>query len=198
MKLAAMENLKKTTGMAPFSIVPGVEIPALLSVMVHGRTDAEIMGIEDLQKQMEWRYGQGNYTPPVWISYVSFRLMLICSFVMLAIIFYGIAWHLILGKDMHGKMVLFMIFGMSLPYLANTAGWLITETGRQPWIIYGIMPTEKAVSLGVMSSSVIFSIFAFVFIYIVLTIAMFLLIRAEVLRNDSAKKITKKVKAVVV
>jgi cytochrome d ubiquinol oxidase subunit I len=198
MKLAAMENLKKTTSMAPFSIVPGVEIPALLSVMLHGKANAEVKGIEDLQKQMEWRYGAGNYTPPVWISYISFRLMLVCSFAMLAIVFYGIIWHLILGKDMHKKAVLCMIFGISLPYLANTAGWLIAETGRQPWVIYGIMPTDKAVSAGVASSSVIFSIFAFVMIYIVLTIAVFLLIRTEVLRNNSAKKITKKIKSVVV
>jgi cytochrome d ubiquinol oxidase subunit I len=198
MKLAAMENLKKTTSMAPFSIVPGVEIPGLLSVAIHGKADAEVKGMEDLQKQMEWRYGPGDYAPPIWVSYISFRLMLACSLAMLAIVFYGIAWHLILGKDMHRKMVLLMIFGISLPYLASTAGWLIAETGRQPWVIYGIMPTDKAVSAGLASANVVFSIFAFVSLYAILTLALFLLIRAEVLRDNLAKKITKKVKTVVV
>ncbi|MDR0515925.1 MAG: cytochrome ubiquinol oxidase subunit I [Fibromonadaceae bacterium] len=198
MKLAAMENLKKTANPAPFSIVPGIEVPAMLSIMIHGKASGEIQGIENLQKQMEWRYGEGNYTPPVWLSYISFRLMLVFGFAMLTIVLYGITWHYILGKDMHKKILLLMISGISFPHLANTAGWLITETGRQPWIIYGIMPTEKAVSAGIYSGNVLFSIFLIVSIYGTLAVSVFLLIQKEVLRDHSAKKITKKVKTVVV
>jgi cytochrome d ubiquinol oxidase subunit I len=92
MKLAAMENLKETADPAPLSILPGIEVPAMLSVMVHNLPRGEVKGMEDLQKAFEYRYGPGNYTPPVWISYISFRVMVGCSLVLLFFVFYGIFW----------------------------------------------------------------------------------------------------------
>jgi cytochrome d ubiquinol oxidase subunit I len=91
-----------------------------------------------------------------------------------------------------------MVIGISLPYLANTAGWLIAETGRQPWIVYGLMPTDKAVSIGVSSSSVIFSMTAFSVIDIILAVIIFLLMRREVCRGYAERRITKKNNAVTV
>jgi cytochrome d ubiquinol oxidase subunit I len=198
MKLAAMENLRETANPAPLSIAPGIEIPAMLSFMAHNETKGEVKGINDLQKLMELRYGKGDYAPPIWISYISFRLMAASSVAMLFFVFYGIVWHLILKKDMHRKILLLMVFGISLPYLANTAGWLIAETGRQPWIIYGVMPTEKAVSAGVSANSVIFSIAAFTILYCIFSAIMISLMRAEILRGHAGKKTTKKNKVAMV
>ncbi|MCL2101435.1 MAG: cytochrome ubiquinol oxidase subunit I, partial [Fibromonadales bacterium] len=195
MKLAAMENLRETANPAPLSIVPGIEIPAMLSLMVHNKVSCEVKGINELQKQMEQRYGPGNYTPPIWIPYISFRLMVGASLLMLFLLFYGIIWHLLLKKNMHKKMLILLVFGMCLPYLANTAGWLIAEVGRQPWVVYGIMPTEKAVSLGVSKGGVIFSIVAYTIIYSTLAVMMVLFMRAEVLHGQIEKKITRKNKA---
>ncbi|MDR2580929.1 MAG: cytochrome ubiquinol oxidase subunit I [Fibromonadaceae bacterium] len=198
MKLAAMENLEKTQDPAPLSILPGVEIPAMLSVMLYNRPSGEVKGMEDLQKEMERRYGAGNYRPPVWISYISFRIMIGCSLIMLFFTFYGIIWYLILKKNMHKIMLLLMVFGISLPFIANTAGWLIAETGRQPWVVYGLMPTDKAVSVGVSKESVIFSITAFTAIYTFLFGVTVFFMRREILRGNKAKKITRKTAAVII
>jgi len=192
MKLAAMENLEKTADPAPLSIVPGIEIPAMLSFMVYNRPSGKVEGLEDLQKIFEERYGKGDYIPPVWISYISFRLMVGCSLVMLFFVLYGIFWHLFLKKDMHRKVMFLMVLGISLPYLANTAGWIIAEMGRQPWIVYGLMPTDKAVSIGISRSSVIFSLTAFTLIYGILAVITFLLMRREVLRGCMEKKPVRK------
>jgi len=196
MKLAAMENLVKTANPAPLSIVPGIEMPAMLSVMVHNKATGEVKGMEDLQKSFELRYGHGNYTPPVWIPYISFRVMIGSSLIMLLLVFYGIIWFVYFKKNMHKKALLLITLGISLPYIANTAGWLIAEVGRQPWIVYGLMPTDKAVSIGVSSGNVIFSTIVFSVVYIVLAVITFLLMRREVFRGCVERKITKKVQAI--
>jgi cytochrome d ubiquinol oxidase subunit I len=198
MKLAAMENLEKTSDPAPLSIVPGIEIPAMLSFMVYNKPRGEIKGLEDLQNTFEHRYGKGDYTPSVWIPYISFRIMMGASLVMLLFLLYGIFWHLFLKKNIHRKIMFLMLLGISLPYLANSAGWILAEMGRQPWIVYGLMPTDKAISVGVPRGSIIFSMIAFTFVYGILAVITFILIRREVLRGCKNKKITKKITNIMV
>jgi cytochrome d ubiquinol oxidase subunit I len=193
MKLAAMENLEKTQNPAPLAIVPGIEIPAMLSIMVYHKPAGEVKGLNDLQKTMEGRFGPGDYKPSVWIAYLSFRIMVICSLAMILIILYGIGWHLVLGRAMHKKMLILMTFGISLPHLANITGWLLAELGRQPWIIYGLMPTDKAVSVGISSGEVVFSLLAFSAIYGILGAIIVYFMRQEILRGCVNKKITKKI-----
>jgi len=192
MKLAAMENLEKTQNPAPLAVVPGVEIPAMLSIMLYHKPIGEVKGFDDLQKAMEYRFGPGDYKPPVWITYISFRLMVFCSLVMVLIVLYGIIWHLILGKAMHKKALTLITFGVLLPCIANTTGWLLAEMGRQPWIIYGVMPTDKAVSVGLSSGEVVFSLFVFSAVYVVLGAIIVYFMRQEILRGCVNKKITKR------
>ena len=192
MKLAAMENLEKTQNPAPLAIVPGVEIPAMLSILVYHKPSGEVKGLDDLQRIMESRFGPGDYKPPVWLTYLSFRLMVFSSLLMILIILYGIGWHLILGRAIHRKMLVLITFGISLPYLANITGWLLAEVGRQPWIIYGLMPTEKAVSVSVSGGEVLFSLLLFSVIYGILGVIMVYFMRQEILRGCVNKKITKK------
>jgi len=198
MKLAAMENLKKTSDPAPLSLVPGFEIPAMLSFMVHNRPSGEVQGLEDLQNAFEYRYGEGNYAPPVWVSYISFRVMVCASFAMLLFVLYGISWHLFMKKNIHRKVMFLMLLGISLPYIANSAGWVLAEMGRQPWIVYGLMPTDKAISVGISSNGIIFSIIAFTLIYGILAAITFILMRREVFRGCKSKKPTRKTAAVKV
>jgi len=193
MKLAAMENLEKTQNSAPLSIVPGVEIPAMLSILVYHKPVGEVKGLDDLQKSMESRFGPRDYKPPVWITYFSFRVMVFCSFVMTLIVFYGIGWYLILGRAMHKKMLTLITFGISLPFVANITGWLLAEVGRQPWIIYGVMPTDKAVSASVSSGEILFSLLAFSAVYGILGAIIVYFMRQEILRGCVNKKITKRV-----
>jgi len=180
MKFAAMENLKETANPAPLSILPGIEMPAMLSVMVYNKPSGEVKGMNELQKNFEFRYGPGDYIPPVWITYLSFRVMVGCSIAMMSILLYSLFRLILMQKPMHKKALLLMVFGISLPYIANTAGWIIAEVGRQPWIVYGLMPTEKAVSVGVSSGSVLFSLLAFSAIYIAMAVVTFLLMHREI------------------
>jgi len=198
MKLAAMENLKKTSDPAPLSLVPGVEIPAMLSFMVHNRPNGEVQGLENLQNAFEYRYGKGDYTPPVWVCYIAFRVMVGASFVMLFFVAYGISWHLFLKKNIHKKIMFSMLLGISLPYIANSAGWILAEMGRQPWIVYGLMPTDKAVSAGVSRGSVIFSMTAFTIVYGALATIAFMLMKREIFRGCKSKKPTRKTAAITV
>jgi len=195
MKFAAAENLKETQNPAPLSILPGIEIPAMLSVMLYGEPRGEVKGMEELQSKMEHRYGPGDYTPNVWISYFSFRVMIACSLAMFFLLFYGLVWNLLLRKRIHKKIQSLMLLGISFPFLANTTGWILAETGRQPWIVYGLMPTDKAISVGISKGSIIFSLVAFFVIYGILTAITSVLMRNEILRG-TYKKITKKNTAV--
>jgi len=192
MKLAAMENLEKTQSPAPLAIVPGVEIPAMLSIMLYHKPAGEVKGMSDLQKNMESRFGPGNYKPPVWITYFCFRVMVMCSMIMILIILYGIIWHLILGHTIPKKALALITLGISLPYIANITGWLLAEVGRQPWIIYGLMPTDKAVSPSVSGGEVVFSTLAFLAVYGILGAIIVYFMRQEILRGCVNKKITKK------
>ena len=198
MKLAAMENLEDTKNPAPLSIVPGIEIPAMLSIMIYLKPSGEVKGLADLQKDMENRFGPGDYKPPVWIAYASLRIMVACLLIMASFILYGIIWHLFLGKSMHKIMLLLMTFGILLPNLANITGWLLAETGRQPWIIYGVMPTDKALSAGVSSGQVIFSLLAFSIIYGILGGISIYLMWREVLSGCANKKITRRTAAITI
>jgi len=191
MKFAAAENLKETQNPAPLSVLPGIEMPAMLSIMLYGEPRGEVKGMDDLQSAMVRRYGPGDYTPNVWISYFSFRIMIACALAMFFILFYGVAWNLVLRRKIHKKMLTLMLFGISLPFLANTFGWILAETGRQPWIVYGLMPTDKALSVGISKGSIIFSLFAFFVIYGILTVITSVLMRNEILRG-TYKRITKK------
>jgi len=193
MKLAAMENLEKTQNSAPLSIVPGIEIPAMLSILLYHKPVGEVKGLEELQKTMESRFGPGDYKPPVWITYISFRVMVICSFAMILIILYGIVWHFILRKALHKKALILITFGILLPHLANITGWILAEAGRQPWIIYSVMPTDKAVSVGISSGEVIFSMLAFTAIYGILGAIIVYFMYQEVSRGCVNKKITRKI-----
>jgi cytochrome d ubiquinol oxidase subunit I len=95
-------------------------------------------------------------------------------------------------------MPLLMLLGISLPYMANSAGWILAEMGRQPWIVYGLMPTDKAISVGVSRGSIIFSMIAFTLIYGILAVIAFILMRREILRGCKNKKPTKKTTAIMV
>ncbi|MNJ65426.1 Cytochrome bd-II ubiquinol oxidase subunit 1 [compost metagenome] len=65
-----------------------------------------------------------------------------------------------------------MLWAISLPFIANTAGWIMTEIGRQPWTVFGYMRTEDSISPSVTSGQILFSLIAFTAIYAVLAVVM--------------------------
>jgi cytochrome d ubiquinol oxidase subunit I len=82
------------------------------------------------------------------------------------------AWRLATGKLRTSRVFLAVgVWAVFTPFLMNTAGWLLTENGRQPWIVQGLQKTVNANSPSVSSTDIIFSLSAYVLAYIVLAIA---------------------------
>lgn len=92
-----------------------------------------------------------------------------CGMLMILLALYGS--YLALRKQwdkMQGWFKRAMIVGIFLPFIANTAGWIMTEIGRQPWTVFGLLTVEDSVSPNVTANEVLFSLIAFTLIYLVL------------------------------
>jgi cytochrome d ubiquinol oxidase subunit I len=182
MKMAAAEALWENEGPASMSLftigneakredVFAIRVPRLLSLLACNNITCDIQGINDLQAQYVAEYGPGNYVPPVALSYWSFRIMVGAGFLMLALAV--VAIFNVVAEDFERKRRLLRIltFALFLPYIANTTGWLLTELGRQPWIVFGLMTVEQAVSPTVAAGSVLASLIGFTLIIGALVVA---------------------------
>jgi cytochrome d ubiquinol oxidase subunit I len=157
MKIAAAEALLDTEDPASFSIfslvnqktmtsLVSIRLPRALSLLAYNQFTGEVKGINELQQTFEQQYGPGNYVPSIFVTYWSFRAMVGAGFLMLLIGIYAV--YRIMRNQVTSKMKLLALFPfvLFLPYLANTTGWLLTEMGRQPWVVYTKMKTADAVS----------------------------------------------------
>jgi cytochrome d ubiquinol oxidase subunit I len=191
MKMAAAEALWDTEQPAGFSIfaVGDIEngrnhvnlvVPNLLSILSTNSLDGEVRGINDIQAEYEATYGPGNYVPNVGVAYWSFRLMVGAGFLMIGLSALGL-WFVRRRTLLDNRWFLRLLLpAAALPYIANSTGWILTEMGRQPWIVFGVMTTDQGVSPGVSNLSVAISLATFATVYTVLGIIGFRLIVAAV------------------
>ena len=160
MKMAAAEALYETRESAPFSLITigsldgseaywSLDIPGLTSFMATGHwsgPESTVQGINDLQAQYEQKYGPGEYAPYVPLIFWAFRAMI--GLGVLGFLYAAFVWfrtrkgQLPSGKWMKRTAMVAFLF----PLLGISSGWVFTEMGRQPWIVYGIMKTEAGVS----------------------------------------------------
>ena len=179
MKMAAAEALYTTTESAPFSLLTigtldgsrsvfQVDIPSLLSFLSTGDFKGVVEGVDDLQAKYETQFGPGDYKPNIPLAYWSFRLMM--GFGFIGVFFALLAlWQMRKGGTPHGKwFVPAMISLPFLPLLANSFGWIFTETARQPWAVFGLIKTTDGVSTVVSSGAVLFTMIVFTLLYGVL------------------------------
>jgi cytochrome d ubiquinol oxidase subunit I len=176
MKMAAAEALWNTKSHAGFSLFAygdvskgrnkvDLEIPDGLSVLATDRTNGNVQGIRQIQAAEQAKYGPGNYVPIVGLAYWCFRLMI--GFGSLA----GLIGAALIVQWRRGRLLAshrllrVATWIVALPLLANTAGWLFTETARQPWLVYGLLKTEAGVSPNVSTTTVAFSLVGFVVLY---------------------------------
>ena len=154
MKVAAAEALFDTgdnVGLSLFAVAPleanpgdttiNIQIPYLLSILATNTFDGQVTGIDQIQKEYEQRYGPGDYVPPVGVVYWGFRGMVYIGGLMLVLSLWAgwLAWR---DKLHTSKLFLKVaIWSIPLPFLANTAGWVYTEVGRQPWVVQGLQKT---------------------------------------------------------
>jgi cytochrome d ubiquinol oxidase subunit I len=181
MKMAAAEALYDTEAPASFSVITigtpdgqhelwAIKVPHLLSFLATGTWNTSVQGIRELQAQYTQTYGPGTYSPNIPLTYWSFRWMVGLGFAgMIA----G-AWLLFAirrGRSPSGRYwpVLFVALPL-LPLLANSFGWIFTETGRQPWLVFGLLTTAAGVSPHNSIGEVLTSMIIFTALYGVLAV----------------------------
>jgi cytochrome bd ubiquinol oxidase subunit I len=181
MKTAAAQALYQTTHHAPFSLfavgpLEGrsgthvIEIPGLLSYFATGSPQGRVEGIDDLNAQYNALYGPGDYAPYLPLTYWSFRLMI--GFGMLAVAMAVAVWWCTRRGRLPGHRLFWpaVMWTAAAPFLANTAGWLFTETGRQPWVVFSLFHTSEGVSPPVGAPTVAISLIGFTLVYAALAV----------------------------
>jgi cytochrome d ubiquinol oxidase subunit I len=124
-----------------------------------------VIGLNQLQAEYVKKYGPGNYVPDVFIQYWSMRIMAYLAALVMGLALWG-AWLLHRGKLTQSKWFLRLsVWAVVTPFLMNTAGWLLTESGRQPWIVQGLMKTVNASSPSVSATDIWISLVVFVLLY---------------------------------
>jgi cytochrome d ubiquinol oxidase subunit I len=190
MKMAAAEGLYDTETPADFSLLTigsldgskekfSIKIPGLLSFLATGSSDGKVEGINQLREQYQQTYGQdpgatyyspGDYTPTIWLTYWTFRIMIGLGLLAALVA----AWILVAtrrGRVPRQRLLLWAALALPfLPLFANSFGWIFTEMGRQPWSVFGLMTTAQAVSPGVSAGEMLTSLIVLTLLYGVLAV----------------------------
>jgi cytochrome bd ubiquinol oxidase subunit I len=145
-----------------------IAIPHLLSVLATGTWNGAVEGMNELNAQYQQQYGPGDYVPNVFIQYWSMRVMAyLGSLVLLLALWGGFLWWR--RKLPSARVFLWVaVWAVLTPFLMNTAGWMLTENGRQPWIVQGLMKTAQGNSPSVSTTDIVLSLIAFYGVYLVL------------------------------
>jgi cytochrome d ubiquinol oxidase subunit I len=188
MKTAATEAMWESESPAPLSLftigsldgeheIFSIRVPALLSLLSYNSLEGRVKGMNELQAEYETLYGAGDYTPPPVIPYWSFRAMVGAGMAMIVLAVYAL--FIVMGDmlERHPRTLKIMMWAIALPYIANTAGWLLTEVGRYPWTVFGLIKLEDSVSTVVSPGMVLFTLIGYFLVYSGLILATVYLLR---------------------
>ncbi|QQE77575.1 cytochrome ubiquinol oxidase subunit I [Alicyclobacillus sp. SO9] len=190
MKMAASEALWNTSSdAAPWTVVASIndanhkdsmkiQIPDMLSILAYNKIHGKVEGMNQIQAQYQQKYGPGNYIPPVRTTFWSFRIMVLAGMLMILLAAIGV-YKMIKNRIAQSPRFLrWMLPAIALPYIANSAGWIMTEIGRQPWVVFGLLKTQNGVSPTVSAGLVLTTLIGFAALYGVLAVIdVFLLVR---------------------
>jgi len=172
MKIAAAEAIWDTADPADFVVVAAIDeeagkngfeirVPNALSFLLYNRFTGEVKGLNELQEEAKAQYGDGNYIPPVALTFWSFRIMVGVGTLMVLLAFLAVVRPKVKFLNKSPLFLKALFLAMVLPYLASTFGWILTEEARQPWIVYGLQKVEEAVSPNLSAGTVLFSLILF-------------------------------------
>ena len=204
MKMAAAEAAYDTKSNMPFSLLTlgtldgskpvfQIGLPSVLSFMSTGNFNGVVEGVNDLQKEYVAKYGPGDYKPNIPLAYWGFRLMIgfgaLCALFALIVLV-----RLRKGRFPTSKWMLRAMISLPfLPILANSFGWIFTESARQPWVVFGLFKTSQGVSPSVGAGSVLFTMITFTALYGVLAVIEFgLMIRTIKVGPEPSPKLGSK------
>ncbi|MGD8278046.1 MAG: cytochrome ubiquinol oxidase subunit I, partial [Gemmatimonadota bacterium] len=185
-KFAALESHYRTEAGAPL-IVGGIpdddamntrfalRVPRMLSFLAHGDPDAEVTGLEAFPRE-DW--------PNTRITHWAFDLMVACGMAMLALSAWG-AWRRIRRKPIADSRLLLkgLVLAGPLGFIAIETGWVVTEVGRQPWIIQGVMRTRDAVTP---MTGLVWPFAAFTALYVLLAVVLVFVLRRQFVETAPA------------
>lgn len=139
----------------------GIEVPGLLSYLVHGDFKTPVTGLDQFPPEDR---------PPVQIPFQTYHIMVALGMYFIAITLFAVflLWR---GALFNQAWLLWVfVFSVGLPFIANQAGWVAAEVGRQPWAVQGLLRTKDSVSKSVAASDVLISLIMFGFVYLLLFI----------------------------
>jgi cytochrome d ubiquinol oxidase subunit I len=182
-KLAAMEGLFKTTPYAPLVIIGQpdmvgerldnpIHIPGALSFLTYRRWSAEVKGLD--------AFPRDQWPDNIPLLYYSYHIMVGLGTIFIAITTTAaiLLWK---GRLERTRWVLWILMlSFPFPFIANTAGWMTAELGRQPWVVYGLMRTSEGASFHVTAGNGLFTLLGFMGMYCVLSILYLSLMWREV------------------
>ena len=188
--LAAMEALFSSQPGAPLVIIgqPDVDarkidnpllVPKALSFLTYRRWQAQVEGLDNFPEQL--------WPQNIPLLYYSYHIMVGLGTVFIAIMVVSIflLWR---GKLFDARWMLWiLLLSLPFPYIANTAGWMTAELGRQPWLVYGLMLTKDGYSKTVSAGNGMFTLLGFMGMYLVLGILFLFLVRREIERGPVAE-----------
>jgi cytochrome d ubiquinol oxidase subunit I len=188
-KLAAFEGQFQTESGAPLRVggIPdetagitryAIEVPYALSILAYGDPSATVKGLNDFR---------GDERPPVAVVHVAFQVMVACGVAMMLIALWA-AWRYLRARRnerwLSSRWFLrLLVAGAPLGFVAIETGWVVTEIGRQPWIIYGVMRTSEAVTP---MPGLIVPFLTFTLLYILLAIVTVWLLLRQVAASPQA------------
>ncbi len=183
MKMAAAEALYKTTkgaslsifAVGPFEHFPkrlntDIRIPHLLSILGTASWNGEIEGVNQLQAEDVKKYGPGDYVPILGVTYWTFRIMAGVGVLLLLIPLLGLLLLRRARLERSRRFLQLAVLGAFLPPMANLTGWIFTEMGRQPWVVYGLLKTSDARSPLVSSGDIVLSLVGYTLLYGILLV----------------------------
>jgi cytochrome d ubiquinol oxidase subunit I len=186
---AAMEGLFKTESGAPIVILgqpdeehERIDNPlvanGVLSYLLYGTTAAEVRGLNQFSRDL--------WPTNIPLLYYSYHIMAGLGTIFVAVM--AVAAFLLARRRLFTArwMLWIIMLCLPLPYIANTAGWMTAEIGRQPWLVYGLMRTSEGYSKNVHAGNGLFTLLGFMGLYTLLAILFLYLVRHEVARGPAA------------
>jgi len=172
MKISAAEAIWENEQPAAFVVIANIDqqaqtntfeirIPRMLSFLMYNNFDGEVEGLKELQAKAVEQYGPGNYIPSVTITFWSFRIMVGVGVLMGLLALLAVLRPKLKSLEKSRLFLKILLPAMALPYIASTFGWILTESARQPWIVYGLQKVQEAVSPNVTTGTILFSLILF-------------------------------------
>jgi len=159
-------------------------MPNVLSFLACNNFDCEVKGVNQLQAEYEAQYGAGDYIPLMVVTYWTFRFMMSVGFLMMLLAFLFLL--ALRGNYENAKWMKWVPWVIVLPYIANMSGWILTEMGRQPWIVQGLLKVQDAISPNLTTVDLLISLIGYVAVYGTLAGAMVYLMRKYAIAGPDA------------